>query len=224
MFAPSKSPFVDPVVVQSACGVFFARLHAFLGETQQHGEEREEADEDEDNSDSNDWGVLSLCGTPRERRVRFAPQITNAPRVLPNRNRKRQDATRDQCEPQIPRCARKISSARPGELLQVLQILNDRETEADQRNSRTLPRHHCALKAQAGAHPSKMAVRCYPDFEPACARGGAPICHGRCPFFAEGQIRKFEAGRRSAMRAAGPRISRYGTKASSNAMITASPG
>src|SRR5262245_49932909 len=109
MIAPSKSPFVDPLVVQSAYAVFICEAPYLLGETQQHGKEREEADEDQDNGDSHDRGLLSFLGNARKRRVGFAPQITNAPRVLPKRNREGQDATRDQCEPQIPRCARKIS-------------------------------------------------------------------------------------------------------------------
>src|SRR5262250_300757 len=56
---------------------------ARLSESQQHGKEREETDEDEDNGDSHDRGMLSLLGNPREWRVRFAPQISNGPRVLP---------------------------------------------------------------------------------------------------------------------------------------------
>src|SRR5262245_31947065 len=150
MIAPSMSPFVGSVwfnvLTGSPC-----ELHVPLGETQQHGKKREEADEDEDDGDSYDRSSLPLLGNARKRRVRLAPQITDAPPVLPKGNGESQDATPDQCEPEIPWCVRKISSAGPGDLLQVAQILNDRETEADQGHRRTLPRHHRALEAQARA-------------------------------------------------------------------------
>src|SRR5215472_3082487 len=64
----------------------------------------------------------------------------------------------------------------------MLQILDDRESEADQCHGCSLPRHHCALKAQAGADPAEMTVRRHPHFEPARSWSHVYIGHGQCPF------------------------------------------
>src|SRR5262249_16420188 len=85
-----------------------------LSEPEQHGKEREKADEDEDNGDGGDRRLLSLLGHPRNRGERFTPQVTKRPPVLPNRNEERQDAARDQREPQVPRRLWKIGGAGPG--------------------------------------------------------------------------------------------------------------
>lgn len=58
----------------------------WLSEAQQHSKESEEADEDQQNSDSNDWRLLTLLGNTGDWRKGFAPQITNGPPVLPNRD------------------------------------------------------------------------------------------------------------------------------------------
>ena len=52
---------------------------------------------------------------------RSAPQIANRPKVLPKRNDERQDAARNQREPQIFGRGRKIGGAGAGELLQVVK-------------------------------------------------------------------------------------------------------
>src|SRR6516165_9744745 len=67
-----------------------------LGEAQQHGKEREQAYKEQDDRDRNDGRLLSLFGDAGEWGVRFAPQITNTPPVLPNRSEERQDATCNQ--------------------------------------------------------------------------------------------------------------------------------
>src|SRR5215813_11022689 len=155
---------------------------ARLSESQQHGKEGEEAYKDEDNGNSRDRCLLSLLGHPRDRGERFAPQVTKRPPVLPNRNEKRQDAARNQREPEVPRRLWKIGGAGPGKLLQMFEVLDNREAEADQCHGCSLPRHHCALKAQASADPAEMTVRRHPHFEPARSWSHVYIRHGQCPF------------------------------------------
>src|SRR5262245_19435642 len=116
--------------------------------------------------------------TPSQRRVRLTPKITNGPRVLPKRNRERHDAACDQCEPQISRRVWKIGGVGCGSLVQVFEVLDDREAKADQCHGCALPRHHRALDAEAGPDPGKVAVRRHPYFEPAWVLGnttGLPI-------------------------------------------------
>ena len=170
-------------------------------------------------------------GHSGDRRERSAPQVANRPPVLPKRNDERQDAARNQREPQIFRRGWKIGGAGAGDLLQVVEVLDDREAEADQRHGGALPRHHRAFDAEAGADPAEMTVCRCPYFEPARAWGGAWICHARCPFADDSRQRSHEircgeraTSHRRAMRATGPRMITYGTNANSKATITASAG
>jgi hypothetical protein len=102
----------------------------------------------------------------------FTPQIANRRAILTKRNDESQDAARDQREPQILRCGWKIGAAGTGDLLQVVEVLDDRETEGDQRHGCALPRHHRAFDTQAGSDPAEMTVCRRPYLESALFLGG----------------------------------------------------
>jgi len=67
---------------------------------------------------------------------------------------------------QILRCGRKIGGPRAGCLLQMVEVLDDRKAEADQRHRGTLPRHLRAFDTEARPQPAEVAVRGCPHFEP----------------------------------------------------------
>ena len=84
--------------------------------------------------------------------------------------------------PRYSGARRKIGGAGSGDLLQVVEVLDDREAEADQRDGGAQPRHHRAFEGKAGAQPGKMTVCGDPYFEPASMSGGGCICHARFLF------------------------------------------
>ncbi len=96
------------------CSLVSVARASRLREAEQHGKEGEKTDADEENGDRHDRRLHPLLGDAGDRRERFAPQITKAPPVLPNRNDERQDAARDQRQPQIFRRGWKISGAGSG--------------------------------------------------------------------------------------------------------------
>src|SRR6516165_7738790 len=148
-----------------------------LGEAEQHREEGEKADADEEDRDRHDRRLHTFRGDAGDWRERVAPQIADAPPVLPNRNHQRQDAARDQREPQIFRRGWKIAGAGSWRLLQMVEVLDDCETKADQCDCGSEPRHYRAFECQAGADPGNMISRGCPDFEPARCWGGVWIRH-----------------------------------------------
>src|ERR1700730_1330522 len=145
----------------------------WLREPQQDRKEGEYADKYEEDGDRHDGRLHSLIANAGEWFERFTPQIANRPPVLPNRNHERHDAAQNKRETQIFRRGRKIGGVGSADLLQVVDVLHDREPEADQRHRGAQPRHYRAFEGEAGADPGKMAVCRYPYFEPACAWGGA---------------------------------------------------
>src|SRR6516162_5511242 len=154
------------------CLLLLAARRCRVGEAKQQGEKGEQADADQDNGDGDNRRLLSFFGNAGDRRIRFTPQIANAPPVLPNRNEERQDSAGDQRKPQISRCVWKIGGVGSGCLSQMFEVLDDREAEADQRDGRTQPCHDRALEGKAGAQPGEMISRCCPDFESGRARCG----------------------------------------------------
>ena len=62
-----------------------------LGEPEQDCKKGEQAYENQDNGDCNDRRLYSLLGRAGNWRERLAPEITNAPPVLPNRDGERQN-------------------------------------------------------------------------------------------------------------------------------------
>src|SRR6201999_2159598 len=60
------------------------------GETHQHGEEGEQANEDEQDADSENRRVHRLLGRACDRRKGLVPQVMHAPPIFPNRDDKRE--------------------------------------------------------------------------------------------------------------------------------------
>jgi hypothetical protein len=67
----------------------------------------------------------------------------------------------------------------------VVEILDERKTEANQRHSGAQPRHYRAFEGKTGAQPREMAVCRDPYFEPARMRGSGRIYHAKCLFACE---------------------------------------
>ena len=88
------------------------------------------------NGDRDNGRLHSLSCHSRDGSERFAPQVTNRPSILPDRDDKCQNAAADKGEPQISRGVWSMGGADPGDLLQVFEELDDREAEADRRDRR----------------------------------------------------------------------------------------
>jgi len=64
---------------------------------------------------------------------------------------------------QILRCGRKIGGPRAGCLLQMVEVLDDRKAEADQRHRGTLPRHLRAFDTVLTSNLSTHEAVCASD-------------------------------------------------------------
>src|SRR5580658_5766871 len=140
-----------------------------LHETQEHSAEGERADQDEGERNRVQRRLLSLRCHSGELRESSAPQVTNRPVVLPNRDDEGPDAAANQRKPQVPRRCWMNGRIDPRQVLQALEELDDREAETDQRDRRAYPRHHCTFEAEPRAQPPEMTVGRYPHVEPARA-------------------------------------------------------
>jgi hypothetical protein len=76
--------------------------------------------------------------------------------VLPKGDDKGHDATTNQCKPEVPWRGWMKGRIDPGNVLQALEELEDREAEPDQRHGRANPGHHRAFGAGARAQPGEM--------------------------------------------------------------------
>jgi hypothetical protein len=139
------------------CLLGFAQPGA-SGETHQHGEEGEQANEDEQDADSENRRVHRLLGHACDRRKGFLPQVMQPPPIFPNRDDKREHSAGDERKTQKDRRVRQIGGVRFRRLLQALEELDDGEAEADQGGRGAQPRHHGAFEAETGADPAEMAV------------------------------------------------------------------
>ncbi len=85
----------------------FGRLHG----TKQNGKEREDADQNDGDRDRVKRCLAALLCHSGDCRETSAPQVTQRPVVLPNRDDKRQDAAENQRQPQVVRRLRNTGRA-----------------------------------------------------------------------------------------------------------------